>query len=163
VKLRRQAIAPALALLLLAAALPFAIVDTVETGRFYLLSPQFLEDVARRFTSPGRFRFFLQPTLALLAGVRGGLADARAGSPPYLLGLLSGAGGRSQLLRSGAAAIGTLFAMGIILDLVYQVVVERAVHPGAALLVGPVLICAPYALARALSNRAARGLAARRG
>jgi hypothetical protein len=29
-------------------------------------------------------------------------------------------------------------------------------HPGAALIVGPVLITTPYALARALANRAAR-------
>jgi len=30
------------------------------------------------------------------------------------------------------------------------------VHPGAALVVGPILICLPYALSRALTNRLAR-------
>jgi len=30
------------------------------------------------------------------------------------------------------------------------------VHPGAALVVGPVLICVPYSAARALTNRVVR-------
>jgi hypothetical protein len=59
------------------------------------------------------------------------------------------------LLRSGAAAISTLLAMGIILDVVFQLVLYHAVHPGAAL-VGPILICLPYGLSRALTNRLTR-------
>ena len=154
--MQRQGIVRVLALVLIAAAIPYAICDTLETGRVYLFSSQFPEDVARRFRSPMRFRFILQPTLAILAGVRGGLADARAGSPPYLFGLIFGTGGRRELLRTGLAAIGTLLSLGIILDLVYQLVVEHTVHPGAALVVGPILICTPYALARALTTRTAR-------
>jgi len=160
-KLRRDAIVTVLALLVIAAAIPFALVDTIEKGRVYLFSWQFLEDLPRRFSGPGRFRFILQPVLAILLGVRGGLADAKAGNPPYLFGLLFAAGRRRELLRSGAAAIRTLLAMGIILDVVFQLVLYRAVHPGAALLVGPILICFPYALSRALTTRLARGLARR--
>jgi hypothetical protein len=36
---------------------------------------------------------------------------------------------------------------------VFQLVLYREVHPGAALLIGPILICTPYALSRALTNR----------
>ncbi len=157
-KLQRKNIVPALALLVIVAALPFAILDTIETGRVYLFSAQFLEELSRRFTGPGRLRFILQPTLAIVLGVRGGLADARAGNAPYLLGLLLGAGRRRELLRSGVAAVSTLVAMGIILDVVFQLVIYKAVHPGAALVVGPILICVPYALSRALANRLARRL-----
>ena len=160
--LRRNSIVTALAALVIVAAIPFAIVDTIETGRVYLFSRQFLEELPRRFTGPGRFRFILQPTLAILLGVRGGLADAKAGTPPYLFGLLFAAGRRRALLRSGAAAICTLLAMGIILDVVFQLVIYRAVHPGAALLVGPILICAPYALSRGLTTRLGRRLGGRR-
>ena len=156
--LRRETIVTALAILVIAAAIPYAIMDSIETGRVYLFSRQFLEELPRRFTGPGRFRFILQPMLAILLGVRGGLADAKAGNPPYLFGLLFHAGRRRELLRSGAAAIRTLLAAGIILDVVFQLVLYRAVHPGAALLVGPILICAPYALSRALTTRLARGL-----
>ncbi len=125
-KLRRETIVPALAALVIVAAIPFAIVEIIETGRLYLFSRQFLEELPRRFTGSGRLRFILQPMLAILLGVRGGLADARAGSPPYLFGLLFHAGRRKELLQSGAAAVGTLLAMGIILDVVFQLVLYRA-------------------------------------
>jgi hypothetical protein len=157
-KLRRETIVTALATLVIVAAIPFAILDTIETGRVYLFSQQFLEELPRRFTGPGRLRFILQPMLATLLGVRGGLADARAGAPPYLFGLLFHAGRRRELLRSGLAAIHTLLAMGILLDVVFQLVIYREVHPGAALAVGPTLVCAPYALSRALTTRLARCL-----
>ena len=43
--------------------------------------------------------------------------------------------------------------MGILLDAVAQWLILGASYPGAALVVGPVLITIPYALARALANR----------
>jgi len=156
--LRRDDIVTVLALLVIAIAIPFAIMDTIETGRIYVFSCQFLEELPRRFTGPGRLRFILQPMVAIILGIRGGLADAKAGNPPYLYGLLFGAGRRRELLGSGAAAIRNLLAMGIIMDIVFQLVLYRSVHPGAALLVGPILICFPYALSRALTNRVARGM-----
>ncbi len=147
-----------LALIVIVAAVPPAVVDTIETGRVYLFSKEFLDELPQRFTGPGRFRFILQPIFAILLGVRGGLADARVGNSPYLFGLLFDAGRRRGLLRSGAADIRTLLAMGIILDVVLQLVIYRAVHPGAAVLIGPILICFPYALSRALTTRLARWL-----
>jgi hypothetical protein len=158
VRLRRETIVLLLALLVIAVAIPFAIVDTYRTGRVYLFSSQFLEELPRRFSGPGRFRFLLQPALAIFLGARGGMADARAGNPPYVFGLLFAAGRRKELLRSGAAAISTLLAMGIILDAVFQLVLYRAVHPGAALVIGPVLISVPYSVSRALTTRLARSL-----
>ena len=85
--------------------------DTLKTGRVYIFSRQFLEELPRRFTGPGRLRFILQPTVAILLGIRGGLADAKAGHPPYLFGLLFGAKHRRELMRSGVAANG-LVAIG---------------------------------------------------
>lgn len=156
--LRRDTIVTVLAFLVIAIALPFAIVDTIETGRVYLFSRQFLEELPQRFTGPGRLRFILQPMVAIVLGIHGGLADAKAGNPPYLLGLLFGAGRRRELLRSGVAAIRNLVALGIIMDVVFQLVLYRSVHPGAALVVGPILICLPYAVSRALTTRVARGM-----
>lgn len=155
--LNRKTILRVLVILVLAAALPYAIVDTVQTGRVYLFSSQFLEELPRRFSGPGRFRFILQPVLAILLGARGGLADARAGTPPFFFSLLFHATRRRELLRNGAEAIGTLLAMGILLDVVFQLILYRAVHPGAAVVIGPILISVPYALSRALTTRLARG------
>ncbi|MGA3117371.1 MAG: hypothetical protein ABSF90_23395 [Syntrophobacteraceae bacterium] len=151
-----------LANLMILVAIPFAIVDTVETGRVYLFSSQFLEELPRRFTGPGRLRFILQPMFAILLGVRGGLADAVAGPHPYLFGLFFDAERRRELLRRGPEAVSTLLAMGIILDVVFQLIIYHVVHPGAALLIGPILICLPYALSGALTTPLARWLDGRR-
>jgi hypothetical protein len=148
----------ALAFLVIVIALPFAIVDTIETGRVYLFSRQFLEELPRRFTGSGRLRFILQPTVAIVLGIRGGLADAKAGNVPYLFGLILGAGRRRELLRSGMAAVRNLVALGIMMDIVFQLVLYRSVHPGAALVVGSILICLPYAVSRALTRRVTQAM-----
>jgi hypothetical protein len=129
--LRRESIATTLALLVIAGALPFAIWDTIETGRVYLFSRQFLEELPRRFTGAGRVRFILQPMTAIVLGIRGGFTDARAGNPPYLFGLLFGAERRRDSLGTGFAVIRNLLALAIIADVVFQLVLYRSVHPGA--------------------------------
>jgi hypothetical protein len=156
---RRDTLVTALGLLVVAIAIPFALMDTIETGRVYLFSRQFLEELPQRFTGPGRLRFILQPMIAIVLGIRGGLGDAKAGNPPYLFGLLFHAGRRRELLRSAVAAIRNLLAAAIVLDIVFQLILYHSVHPGAALVVGPILICSPYAVSRALTRRLARAAA----
>jgi len=141
------------AVLILVAAVPSAVRDTIETGRVYLFSRQFLEELPQRLAGPGRLRFVLQPLVAIFLGWRSGLDDARAGRQAYLYGLLVGGADRKQLLRSGLAVVRDLIAVGIVLDAVAQLLIYGEVHPGAAVVIGPVLICVPYALARALTNR----------
>ena len=155
-KLGRESIVPALALIVIVATIPFAIMDTFQTGRVYLFSSEFLEELPRRFTESGRFRFILQPTIAVILGICGGLADAKAGNPPFLWSLIFHKKRRKELLLSGLSHISNLLALGIILDVIFQFVLYKQVHPGAALVVGPILICLPYAASRALSNRLAR-------
>lgn len=155
-RIRIGTIAGAAALVILLAALPSAVRDTVDTGRVYLFSRQFIDEIPQRLAGPGRFRFVLQPVIAIVLGWRAGLGDARAGRPAYLWGLIFGGTDRMQRLRSGLADIRNLVAMGIVLDAVAQLLIYRQVHPGAALVVGPVLIGVPYALARALTCRGAQ-------
>jgi hypothetical protein len=157
-KLTRSTIVTGVAVLVLLAAIPSAIQDAVATGRIYLFSWEFLADLPARFTGPGRIRFILQPTVAFILGLRGGLADARAGLPPYVMGLLFDPLHRREYVRTGITAVRDLVAIGIILDVVAQLLIFQQVHPGAALLIGPLLIGAPYAFARAMTNRAARAL-----
>lgn len=157
-KLTRNRILTALVVLMILWALPGAIRDTLETGRVYLFSRQFLEELPQRFSGPGRLRFILQPLCAIVFGVRSGLADAKQGQSPYILALMLHAHKRKELLRSGLTAIGHLLAIGILLDAVAQLLIYRQIHPGAALVIGPVLTCFPYALARALTLRLTRWL-----
>lgn len=54
-------------------------------------------------------------------------------------------GKRKELVCGGGSTVRDLFAMGIMLDAVAQLLIYRLVHPGAALVIGPVLITLPYA------------------
>ncbi len=155
-RITRSTIITGVAAVVLLAAIPSAIQETLESGRIYLFSSEFLSDLPARLTGPGRLRFILQPTMAIILGLRGGLTDARAGRPPYVMGLLFAPLHRREYIRTGLATIRDLVAIGIILDVVAQFLIFRQVHPGAALLIGPVLITAPYAFARAVTNRVNR-------
>ncbi len=155
-RLTRSTIITGLAALVLLAAIPSAVREALESGRIYLFSWEFLADLPARLTGPGRFRFVLQPAMAILLGVRGGLSDARAGRPPYLFGVLFDPLHRREYVRTGLTTIRDIVALGIILDVVAQFLIFRQVHPGAALLIGPVLITTPYAVARGLTNRVTR-------
>jgi hypothetical protein len=155
-KLTRSTIITGLAALVLVAAIPSAVRETFEKGRIYLFSWEFVTDLPARLTGPGRLRFVFQPTMAILLGLRGGLADGRAGRPPYLMGLLFDPLHRREYVRTGLRSIRDLIAIGIILDVVAQFLIFRQVHPGAALVIGPVLITMPYVLARAVTNRMTR-------
>jgi len=91
--------------------------------------------------------------MAIILGIRSGLADARVGNPPYLYGVFFHSDRRSELLRSGLETVINLLLMGILMDAIFQWFILGASYPGAALVVGPVLIMGPYAVSRALSNR----------
>jgi hypothetical protein len=132
--------------------LPGSLRDAFERGGFYLFSWAFFEDLPKRLTGPGRFRFVLQPAIATLLGIRDGLLDARAGRPPYLYNLLFYQQ-RRELLWSAFDTVVNLMLMGILLDAIAQWLILGASYPGAALVIGPTLIMLPYALARALTNR----------
>lgn len=155
-KLTRSTIITGLAVLVLVAAIPSAIREALEKGRIYLFSWEFLADLPARLTGPGRLRFVFQPVMAILLGLRGGLADARTGRPPYLMGLLFDPMHRREYVRTGLRTIRDLVCVGIILDVVAQFLIFRQVHPVAALVIGPVLITMPYVLARAVTNRVTR-------
>jgi hypothetical protein len=140
---------------------PRALRNNLTRGGFYLFTSEFLTDIPKRLAGPGRFRFILQPTVATLLGARDGIADARAGRRPYVLAMLTGSTSRRELATSALAAIANVLLLGILLDAIFQGVILGVCYPGAALVVGPVLIATPYALARELANRATR--AAQRG
>jgi len=152
---RATAVLAGLTLLVLALSLPGSLRDALDRGGIYLFSRAFLEDFPRRLTGSGRFRFVLQPLVATVLGIWSGLADARAGRPPYLYGLLFHRALRGELVRTGFETVVNLLLMGILLDAIFQWVILGVSHPGAALVVGPVLIVLPYLVTRALSNRLA--------
>ncbi len=143
----------ALVVLVLLAAVPFSLRYAYQNGGFYLLSHRFLEDLPKRLTGPGRFRFILQPAVAIFLGVRAGISDARAGRAPYIFGVVFDSQRRRALLKEAFEQLSLLIAMSILLDAVSQFLILHEVFPGPAIIVGPVLIGIPYSLTRAMTNR----------
>ncbi len=145
-----------LTIAILAISIPGALRDTAERGGLYILSPAFLEDIPKRLAGPGRLRFLFQPAMAILLGIRGGREDARLGHPPFLAVLAGRGGFRAGAMSSALENLSVLLLMGILLDSVFQWVLLGVSHPGPALVVGPVLITIPYAIARTLAGAVSR-------
>ena len=133
-----------------------AIREAFESGRIYLFSRDFFADIPKRLTGPGRFRFVMQPLIAIILGIRSGVADAREGRPPILEGVLFHREHRRELMSSAFRTVINLVLMGILLDAISQWLILGVSHAGAALVLGPVLILLPYSLARGITNRIAR-------
>jgi hypothetical protein len=138
---------------ILLAALPGAIVKIIKTGDLYLFTDHFFQDLLARLSGPGRLRFILQPTVAIILGTRSGIKDASLGLPPFLWVLAFHGEHRAELLRSALKSTRNLVAIAILLDLISQFLIFHEIRPGAALVIGPVLIAVPYALSRAFSHR----------
>lgn len=150
----RSTILKLVAIAILVAALG-AIWRLIQTGDPYLFTQRFFVEMLARLSGPGRMRFILQPTVAILLGARDGAKDARAGVPPFLWALAFHGTRRRELVRSALASVRNLIAVAILLDIISQFLIFRQIHLGAALLLGPVLVALPYALSRALTNRIA--------
>src|SRR5215470_10469372 len=152
----RSSILYAVVIAALLTALPGAIIKIIHTGDPYLFTERFFQDILARLSGPGRLRFIFQPTVAIFLGVRGGIKDAHHGLPPFLWALTFHREHRIEMLRSGLLSIRDIVAIAILLDIISQFLIFHNVRPGAALLVGPVLITLPYALSRAVANRIVR-------
>ena|SRR5256885_13703934 len=109
-----------------------------------------------RVSGPMKFRLVLQPAMASFFAIRAGLADARAGKPPYFWGLLSDHGQRVDMLKDGWKSVGRVFILALVLDAVYQIIVLHFVYPGEMVIVAFILAIVPYLIVRGLVTRLAR-------
>lgn len=120
---------------------------------------RFLEHLVGRadLDAPMKFRLILQPVMAAIVAVRSGLKDAKSGKPPYFWALFTNAAHRAEMLRDGWKSIGRVFILGIVMDVIYQIIVFRRFYPVEALLVAAALAIVPYLLIRGPVTRIARG------
>jgi len=116
-------------------------------------SSEIWEGLLTRTTGPLKFRFFLQPSVAIFLAIRGGLADWRQGKPPFFWDLLAQPAKRKELLRDGWKSISKLFILACVLDSVYQVIVLHWLYPLDALILACLLAIIPYLLVRGPANR----------
>jgi hypothetical protein len=111
-----------------------------------------------RLTGPLTLRLILQPVMATLLAIKGGLADARSGRPAFFWAIISNQSHRRELLKDGWKSIAKVFIVAVALDAVYQIIALRWFYPGEALLVACILAIVPYLLLRGPVNRIARSL-----
>jgi hypothetical protein len=113
-------------------------------------------DLAGRLTGPLTFRLLLQPTVAMLYAVRDGMKDAYDGRPAYFWAIFTEPGSAWPLLREGKKAVGQVIVLGIVMDVIYQVIVFKWVYPLELIVVVFILAFLPYLLLRGPVNRVTR-------
>ena len=113
-------------------------------------------NIAARPGGPMTFRFVLQPAMAAIAALRDGFADARLGREPYLFAILRGAGGRRSRLWEGIVSTARILILGVVMDIVYQLVFLGEFFPAEAAIIAVLLAFVPYALLRGPFGRTAR-------
>ena len=102
------------------------------------------------------FRLILQPTMAILLAFRDGMKDAREGRPPYFWTLLTHPAERVLLLREGWKSVARIFFLAVIMDVIYQLIVEHWVYPLEVVVVAILLAVVPYLFIRGPVNRLVR-------
>lgn len=125
-----------------------------------------MEDILRRFWEnligrsggPMHLRLVIQPIVASVVAVRAGLKDAREGRPAFLWAAITHPAYRPELLRQGVRDVGKVFAVAVVLDAVYQLIVQRGVFVLELLVVATALAIVPYVLIRGPVSRLAGGL-----
>ena len=118
---------------------------------------QFWHDLIERPDGPMRFRFVLQPVMAMIVAIRDGREDARSGRLPYLATVLGNPQKRIGRLREGLDATARIIALGLVMDVIYQAVVFKTFYPDQALVVALVLAFVPYLIIRGVIARIWRG------
>ena len=111
-----------------------------------------------------RFRFLLQPLMAALAAIHDGREDARAGRSPYFMTVLRNPQERVGRLREGLNATARIILLGLVMDVIYQLIVLKTFYPNEALVIALLLAFVPYLIIRGLVFRIARSrIRGRRG
>ena len=117
---------------------------------------RFSQNLIGRLTGPLNLRFILQPVMSTIFSIRDGVQDAREGKPAFLWSLFTDPLHRHERLREMWASVGRVALISLAMDVVYQIIVFRAVYLGEALVTSIVLAIVPYILLRGPVNRIAR-------
>jgi hypothetical protein len=127
---------------------------------WYGLAPETLarvwQNLVDRPGGPMLFRFVLQPTMATIAAVLGGIKDARLGRTPFFQAVLTHPSERARRVDEAMVDTSRIMLLGLVMDTVYQYIEFDAFKPGEAVIVTLMLAFLPYVLLRGLVTRVAR-------
>jgi hypothetical protein len=94
--------------------------------------------------------------MALVMAAIDGLKDARTGSSPYFWTLLSDPAARGGRLYEGLVSTARILLLGVVMDVIYQIVEFKSFYPGEAAIIAVLLAFVPYMLLRGPFARVAR-------
>jgi hypothetical protein len=109
-----------------------------------------------RPSGPMAFRFILQPAMAGIAASRSGVKDARTGRSPYFWSVLRRSQECVARLREGLNAAARVIFLGLVMDVIYQIIELKMFYPVEALIIALLLAFFPYLLIRGPAARIAR-------
>jgi len=109
-----------------------------------------------RADAPMRFRFILQPLMAAIAAILAGLKDARTGRSPYFWTMLGNPSERVERLEEGLNATARIIVLGLVMDVIYQIIVLQRFYPAEAVIVALLFAFVPYVIIRGPAARIAR-------
>lgn len=116
---------------------------------------RFWHDLIARPDAPMRFRFILQPLMAAAAAIHDGLKDARAGRAPYFWTMLLTPAERTARLNEGLNATARIILIGLVMDIIYQILVLGTFYPNESVVIAVVLAFLPYVILRGPVRRIA--------
>jgi hypothetical protein len=111
--------------------------------------------VISRTTGPLKFRFLLQPLMAIFLAIRSGLRDSRNHKPPYFWEFCEDPAMRKELMVDCWKSVGKVFILALVLDCIYQLIELPRIYVFDALMVAFLLAIIPYVLIRGPVNRIA--------
>jgi hypothetical protein len=142
-----------LAKLVIAITIALVAVGSLRYGFTFRTIARFCNDLLERPEGLMRFRFILQPMMAVILAFQDGLKDARSGRAPYFATVLRDPRGRIGLLNEGLNATARIIVIGLAMDVIYQAVVLETFYPNEAFVVALLLAFVPYLIARGLVAR----------
>ena len=119
-------------------------------------------DLVARTEGPMHLRFILQPTMSLLFTILAIIRDTKDGKGPFLERLIKSKGQRGKIMLEAWKDVGKIWVIGIILDVIYQLVViykfktETRFYPLESVIVPFFLAMVPYILLRGPVDRIVR-------
>ncbi len=122
------------------------------------LLSRIFENMVDRVSGPMNLRLILQPIMASVFAVMAGLKDAKSGKPAYFWALFTQPEHRRDMLHDGWKSVGKVFVIAMVLDIIYQFIVQRWVYPLEVLLTALILAIVPYLLLRGPVNRVSQRL-----
>jgi hypothetical protein len=91
--------------------------------------------------------------MAAIVAILHGYRDARTGRSPYFWTVMSKPQERIGQLREGLNATARIILLGIVMDVIYQIIVLKRFYPVESVVVAVALGFVPYLLLRGIVTR----------